>query len=430
MHRVAQQFRPLSRLLLLQRRTNATDAAVPSPARLASEFNGLTISSHQRQETSSSSTDMAARRNDLTIEQRRAARRAREATQQHDPTIGQRQEATRRHDPTNGQRRAARLAQEQHGPTIEQRQAARLAPEATQQHDATIEQRRAPRLAPEATEQNDATIEQRRAARLSREATQRNDPTIEQRQAARLTRGIPQRQRETSLNRASRPSLPHREGGTGQHRGRPTTPRTGAIKHDPFGGLDALGEFRVRTSLKAAKSRDRRGLPQNRNESSRGSHTARTRGRSRLSNNNGRAVVKHPSTDEGAMSKEDISLSVVEEGGEEPCSAEVTAPESPSVDLANVFRPRRAKYELVRARKHQPAKLNAPSPIKDRRTYILESFGGDYSRYTPRTAQDWITNPEKIDAAKQAQLALSKNKAIDLNQKETLVKLVTASTTV
>lgn len=237
-------------------------------------------------------------------------------------------------------------------------------------------------------------VEQRRAARLARETVA--GPKTDSTRAGR-----PDRRQKTSAAAVRPKRVPNA---------------------NRFQGLDALGQFTPFTSAKNAV-RDKR-----RRELRKDSSDAPRRGRP---GDRGKrfAAVKSSSTVPQSGNINDTqepSLESLEEGGEEPMKARLTVPENPSVDLSDILGRIRSTIGVVPALRRNGAPVF--SPVRDRSQYIMEAVGGDYARYSPHVTQDYLTSPKELGAIKQAHITLSKNKDVDLNQRELLFRIVTTST--
>ncbi|KAF8625191.1 hypothetical protein AX15_005496 [Amanita polypyramis BW_CC] len=270
------------------------------------------------------------------------------------------------------------------------------------------------------------------SARIQGTVTRRHDPTIEQRRAARLAREVTMttQGQKAGPDRVPRARWQNKETGTGgQQRDRPATTKARGTNQDWHKGLDALGQSTTKTRDRRGKRTGRPTAPFN------VSQRTRSRGGNRIAYSEGTTATKSltatSSQGRNARSGEDIPFNVIEEGGEEPNGAGMMAPEGLSADLADVFGQMRPKLDLVSSLEQKRPVTSIPSPPpKDRTKYIIETFGGDYTRYSPHTGQDYLTDPKNINTMKLAQLALSKNKGIDLNQRGTLLKIVSAAATV
>ncbi|KAF8640892.1 hypothetical protein AX17_000540 [Amanita inopinata Kibby_2008] len=289
----------------------------------------------------------------------------------------------------------------------------------------------APAIAQKTTTRRlDSTIQQRRAERIAREEAMSKSKI----QGRRLDVNGASQKGRTADGSTTRSRVENgRHGSSSQRTASVTASANRALNHRRFEGLDALGQFTVNTSA-FRQRRDQRPRRTDATASSR-RHPTRTPTRRVVANS---VTVSRPST--AAVSrgtkratkraeKGDVKFDAIENGGEEPTSAAFTGPEILSANLTNVFGSSLSKpgLEPVRHLNKRSPIPNMPFPVKDRTRYIVETFGGDYSRYTPPVTRDYFTRPNQLGAVKQAQLALYKNKAVDLQQRKTLLNIIQTS---
>jgi hypothetical protein len=315
--------------------------------------------------------------------------------------------------------REAAYKQRRQDPTIEQRRDARETANKPPRQDPTIEQRREARLAREAANEQDHTIEQRREAHPALE-----DPTITQRREERLAL---EAFMVTDTRRPSSKSDLRPHSSQGER-------RPGIQGTDLPPRLDALEDFMDLVNTADAKFRDSgdrnsgRGRP-----AFNASRTMRARVKPRSLNSQPTEVEKPRSIAQSSDANdgtdgdpEDINISMIERGGEDAYGPEISAPEGPSVDLTDVFRLKQTTLELAPTPALRSADSSAPALTKNQTQEILETLGGDYARHSPQSALIYLNRGAKKDAVKQALLVLSKNKAVDLNQRENLLGIVKA----
>jgi hypothetical protein len=274
----------------------------------------------------------------------------------------------------------------------------------------------------------------------------------EQENAIAARRHAGQRQPQQDLPHEARgvPGRPQSfsEPSEGENGGRPT--RLGRRRQSEHPErLDVLGEFTVHTKKPKPKFNKRRDQGSRPNGSaSAASPGTMARAKHRSPNSRPAVVAKSPLTnarlDASAKSEEYDCLLLDDEGGEvedyeegegyedeeyeeDEFSAEFNDPEHLSEDLGDVFGPKMTLKELAGALEVQSTE-GTPTLTRHRTQYMLETLGGDYERYSLGPAHVGLGSPEQNNAVKQAQQVLSKIKAIDLNQKQTLLRIVHSST--
>ncbi|KAF8665484.1 hypothetical protein AX16_000500 [Volvariella volvacea WC 439] len=127
-----------------------------------------------------------------------------------------------------------------------------------------------------------------------------------------------------------------------------------------------------------------------------------------------------PAQVEPASRNGDIDFAILEAGGEEPIPPKFTTPQLPSSDLSDIFG--------TPSTHGRPAlERLASSSLAAESQWIRETFGGDYARYTAESPRDYAISPRHRSPTKEARLALSRSKDVNLTQRSLVSEVVTTS---
>ncbi|PFH52266.1 hypothetical protein AMATHDRAFT_2271 [Amanita thiersii Skay4041] len=151
------------------------------------------------------------------------------------------------------------------------------------------------------------------------------------------------------------------------------------------------------------------------------------KGRPPRRSNSGSSSIRRSSVSRPTTTR-DLRLSVVENLNEENALFKISEGEGMEAEMAEYTLPELTTANVGTMLSTQIAQLvpatsgrRSISPAR-----LLEKFGGDYSRLSPHTTQDFLSDPRQIDAIKQAQLTLSKNRGVDLNARLFTTKLISS----
>jgi len=239
------------------------------------------------------------------------------------------------------------------------------------------------------------------------------DPTIAQRRAARLLR------EEAARLQSSRPS-------NAQLREQSTDPqRRSERSRKQFDGIEKLGSIQdgrdaIRPSFGRGE-RYRRGSAASSDNSSAGWNAGRgsTRRTSGVAARGGafqKGTVPSRThtvrTGDEMRNNDDISLEILEEGGDEKEPAEFKGPDTTSTDLDDIFGTRSHTILLDES-------------VIDRTRRVQEASGGDYSRFTP--SSNFLVSRRKMSPVKHAQFVLSKRSDVPIIARHRALGIIQSS---
>ena len=247
----------------------------------------------------------------------------------------------------------------------------------------------------------DHTIAQRRAARLAREQARRQ-PSEGQRTSLR----------PVDLQRRSSHPRPQFDG-TGQlvsrqddhdktRSPRPNSGRGG--QQSQHGSLSSPGIAGTRWSAG--------------NDSSRGSDSRRAKPQAVRG---GSLPYRAVRTGEEMSSSEDISLEILEEGGDEKEQAEFKDPDAIFADLDEVFGRLGSRPHSVQVSPRQ-TEVSVAYPKR-----VQEASSGDYARFAPYSSGDFLVSHHKINPMKHVQLVLSKRGDVPITARHRALRIVQSS---
>ncbi|KAG5637654.1 hypothetical protein H0H81_003731 [Sphagnurus paluster] len=129
-------------------------------------------------------------------------------------------------------------------------------------------------------------------------------------------------------------------------------------------------------------------------------------------------IRKTPTTEiDESLSNEDITLSVLEDGGDDKAPAEFRNPDIPFTNLDDLFGPSAAERVEKAAR----------SPSEDRIEWLRETYGGDYIRFAPPAAANFGTEPRTLGPLKHAQFVLSKRGDVTVGSRKDALAIITSA---
>ncbi|KAF8078936.1 hypothetical protein FPV67DRAFT_1466917 [Lyophyllum atratum] len=176
---------------------------------------------------------------------------------------------------------------------------------------------------------------------------------------------------------------------------------------------------------------ERRGTQstQHRQQSSRGGAASRgARGGMRSSNPRGDArqssvpaVAQTPRTQTAeAVSSEDITLEILETGGDDKAPAEFRTPDVPFTNLDDVFgsSPEKLLEEAISA-----TSASTEAQVQ----WLREIHGGDYLRFASQTSVDFVTPHRKLGPLKHAQLVLAKRRDVSAGARKDALAIITSA---
>ena len=122
---------------------------------------------------------------------------------------------------------------------------------------------------------------------------------------------------------------------------------------------------------------------------------------------------------EEMSNSEDISLEILEEGGDEKEQAEFKGPDATFADLDEVFGRSASRSHSVSPR--------TQAPVADPK-WVQETFSGDYARFAPYSSRDFLVSHYKISPMKHVQLVLSKRGDVSITARHRALHIVESST--
>jgi hypothetical protein len=122
---------------------------------------------------------------------------------------------------------------------------------------------------------------------------------------------------------------------------------------------------------------------------------------------------------EETSNNEDISLEILEEGGDDKESAEFKGPDATFADLDDVF-------GRLAPRSHSVSPRQTEASVADSK-WVQEASGGDYARFAPHSSRDFLVSHYKMSPAKHVQLVLSKRGDVSIAARHRALYIVESS---
>jgi len=111
---------------------------------------------------------------------------------------------------------------------------------------------------------------------------------------------------------------------------------------------------------------------------------------------------------------EDISLEILEEGGDEKEQAEFRGPDATFADLDEVFGRLASRSRQTEASGVYPK-------------WVQETSTGDYARFAPYSSRDFLVSHYKISPMKHVQFVLSKRGDVSITARRRALQIVESS---
>ncbi|KAF5385392.1 hypothetical protein D9615_001249 [Tricholomella constricta] len=184
----------------------------------------------------------------------------------------------------------------------------------------------------------------------------------------------------------------------------------------------------VETALQKVERRGQQSGQRDQQRSRGGSASHGGRGGMRKQNVRGAArpppvpVVRRTPTTEinQTESNEDITLEVLEQGGDDKAPAEFKNPDFPVTNLDDLFGPSPdARLENA---------TRAMTPFTDDQVqWLRETYGGDYLRIAPQSDADFATEPRELGPLKHAHLVLSKRRDVAFGARKDALTVIASA---
>lgn len=110
-----------------------------------------------------------------------------------------------------------------------------------------------------------------------------------------------------------------------------------------------------------------------------------------------------------------------------PHAAGVTAPDLVATDIVSTLDPVGTYLQLSSASTTLNPAEAALMESTDRTQWVLETIGGDYSKYAPQVPSDFVTAHAKLGPLKHSQLVLAHRRDVSLAQRGVVGDVVRAS---
>ncbi|KAG6879477.1 hypothetical protein C0992_002200 [Termitomyces sp. T32_za158] len=133
-------------------------------------------------------------------------------------------------------------------------------------------------------------------------------------------------------------------------------------------------------------------------------------------------IQSMPSQDANlANANDDITLEIIENGGDDKEPPEFTVPDVSFTDFGNLFRPsfERSVETMIRS----PEASFSPGQIR----LLREAYGGDYQRLASQTTEDYVKPPHQLGPLKHAQSVLSHRSDVSAGARINALKIISAA---
>lgn len=170
-------------------------------------------------------------------------------------------------------------------------------------------------------------------------------------------------------------------------------------------------------------------LPPNANQSGPGRRDGRSAGKSTRGAPRGRGGLVRTGSrvtprasqladQDPADTSRDITLEILEQGGDEKAPAQFTTAEKPFADLHALFGPSPATNLEVSTLRQTPSFSLGGAQ------WIRETYGGDYSRRAPQTGEDFLVSHRNLGPLKHAALVIGKQADITMSARKQALDIV------
>ncbi|KAH0591079.1 hypothetical protein J132_04918 [Termitomyces sp. J132] len=122
-----------------------------------------------------------------------------------------------------------------------------------------------------------------------------------------------------------------------------------------------------------------------------------------------------------ASAKDDITLEIIEAGGDEKEPPEITSPDVSLTDFDSLFSPsfeRRVEKAI-----HLPLVPLSPGQIQ----MLREAYGGAYQRFAPQTNEDFVMQPSQLGPLKHAGIVLSHRSDVSIGARSNALDIISTA---
>ncbi|KAG6814149.1 hypothetical protein H0H92_002144 [Tricholoma furcatifolium] len=259
------------------------------------------------------------------------------------------------------------------------------------------------------------------AAQNVQENKEADDPAKEKAArilAATLARKAAREAREKAAAATEKASLEAREARAAAHRAK----REAASERAAQVTAERIAERLRREAIVPAPQRRqniKRGQPQsNRSPNSRAARDGSKPSRPRVKF----MIQATPSQDSSlANSQDDITLEMIEQGGDEKEPPAFMNPDVTFTNLDALFKPSLA------TRVEHDISSGQSSFTKDQMLKLRNAYGGDYQRFSSRTSKQCVTPPEQLGPVQHAHLILSERRELSLGARENALAIISSA---
>ncbi|KAG6889988.1 hypothetical protein C0995_012948 [Termitomyces sp. Mi166 len=122
-----------------------------------------------------------------------------------------------------------------------------------------------------------------------------------------------------------------------------------------------------------------------------------------------------------ANTKDDITLEILETGGDDKEPAELTGPDVPFTNLDNLFTP---SFE----RRVENTIKSPVDSFNSRQIQTLrETYAGDYRRFASQTSGNSVTPPHQLGPLKHAEIVLSRRSDVSIRARSNALEIISAA---